>query len=79
MNILAGLKLYGKKPKVDPAIRLANVAIPKCPYNTATTTKDRLDINDTPAASPSNPSIKFNVFVIPTIQKNVRGIPNHPK
>ena len=48
-------------------------------YFSATKVKDRAEIIATPAAKPSKPSIRFNVFVIPTTQNKVIGIDNHFK
>ncbi|MOA49241.1 hypothetical protein D3C78_1720970 [compost metagenome] len=44
------------------------------PIKKAITAMVAIAIPDTPAASPSNPSIKLTAFVTPTIQKIVSGI-----
>lgn len=80
IKVFAGLKLYGKNPSVEPtstavitiASKLAEVVIKIISSAVA-------EIADIPAASPSNPSIKFIALVIPIIQSNVIGKSSHPK
>ena len=47
-------------------------------FNANTIRRDKHEINVTPDDSPSNPSIKFIAFVIPTIQQTVIIYENIP-
>mgnify|MGYP003489307284 CR=1 FL=1 len=80
INILAGKKLYFKNPNVLPANTRAISATNISPIlKTAIPAMVSSAIVETPPANPSNPSIKFMAFVIPTIQSTVNGIAKYPK
>ncbi|MNP19343.1 hypothetical protein D3C76_1118650 [compost metagenome] len=74
IKILAGWKLKYRKPKMLPSSnRHSNTTI-VFPIMKAITAIVPIAIADTPAASPSKPSIKLMAFVTPTIHKIVKGI-----
>jgi uncharacterized membrane protein len=79
MNMVAGLKLYGKNPKALPASATASAEAKTCPRDEATAKRAKAPIIDTPAAKPSRPSRKLTTFTIPTIQRMVRGMPQKPR
>ena len=81
INILAGLKLCHKKPKVLPnIINVSNISNPLALLITrAIIPIVKKYIEDSPPASPSNPSIKFIQLITETINKIVIGILNIPK
>ena len=73
MKIFAGLKLYRKNPTVAPASARdihAKSVWPSCNVMAQTAIQAMKEI---PAAKPSRPSIRFTIFVNPTIQKIVNG------
>ena len=75
-KIEAGWKLCIKNPEAEPASNNDNAAIsglPKCKLFKEIVTNTIIEI---PAHKPSNPSIKFNAFVIPIIQPYVIIIQN---
>ena len=74
MNILAGLKLYGMKPRHAPTSAARITATFGSATNIATTSIVSELIVDTPTASPSSPSIRLTAFVQPTIQRRVSGM-----
>ncbi len=71
MKIFAGLKLKGKNPSEAPAIIAHCITMKSCPNLAAVNKRVVAAMLATPEASPSSPSIKFIVFVIPTNQNNV--------
>ena len=69
MKVFAGVKLKGINPSNAPARAVIKIiAIKGESFRAKIISKDRQDITPIPAESPSNPSIKFIAFVIPTIQ-----------
>ena len=75
INVLAGLKLKGKNPSIDPAKAVINIiAIKGESFNVKIINKERQEIAHIPEDSPSSPSIKLMAFVIPTIQIVVKII-----
>ena len=73
MKIFAGLKLYRKNPTVAPASARdihAKSVWPSCNVIAHTAMHA---IKEIPAANPSRPSMRFTIFVKPTIQKIVNG------
>lgn len=70
INVLAGLKLNGKKPIKEPARAvISNIAINGDDgFNINIINNEKQEINVIPDDNPSRPSIKFMAFVIPTIQ-----------
>ena len=79
INVLAGLKLNGKNPTIEPA----NAVINSIDINGDDGVSKKIISNETheisviPDDSPSNPSIKFIAFVIPTIHPTVIIYENH--
>jgi hypothetical protein len=75
INILAGLKLNGRNPKVAPvkAAVIIDAKGPTVGVNIETRNNDKDEIVETPAARPSNPSIRLKAFVIPITQSIVSG------
>ena len=77
INVLAGLKLKGKKPRSEPARAVARIIeITGDEFNININIKQIAEINETPDERPSNPSNKFIAFVIPTIQNTVNIFKN---
>ena len=74
MKIFAGLKLKYKKPRALPARAAVSTATNQKFSSTAIKKIVTAAITDTPAANPSNPSIRFSVLVRLTTQINVIGI-----
>ena len=67
--VLAGLKLYGRKPTMLPASAVINIiGTIEAPFNEKIIRSDKHEINVIPDDNPSKPSIKLIAFVIPTIQ-----------
>ena len=79
INIFAGLKLNGKKPIAPPASATRRIVDVISFDIYAIKERVMADIAEIPAASPSSPSIKLTVFVIPTIQNTVSGRAKIPK
>ena len=77
IKVFAGLKLNGKKPDKDPTNAvIIIIAISGDPFNANIISNDMHEIIDIPVDKPSNPSIKFIAFVIPTIHIIVSPIDN---
>ena len=73
MNVLAGLKLYGKNPTIAPAKAVIRIiAIIGDWFIVNTIIREKHDINVIPDDRPSKPSIRLIAFVMPTIQKTDR-------
>ena len=70
IKVFAGLKLNGKNPTIEPANAvISNIDINGDDgVNKKIINKEKHEINVIPDDNPSNPSIKFIAFVIPTIQ-----------
>gem|GEM_PF-5967808 len=73
MKILAGGKLYSRKPREAPARLAARKATAALPCRTLTTVKKRAEIADIPAHEPSEWSSRFTELVIPTSHSSVTG------
>ena len=73
MKILAGLKLYRKNPRAEPARAAVNRATTMTSCCSATRKIVMEAITATPAARPSRPSMRLTVLVSPTIQNTVAG------
>ena len=69
MKVLAGLKLYTKKPSVLPHKAAARLLTKTCPCKMAITMKKKLAIAVKPAAKPSMLSKKFTAFINVTNHK----------
>lgn len=69
INVLAGLKLNGKNPTIEPANAVINnIAISGDDgFKINIINKEKQEISVIPDDNPSKPSIKFMAFVIPTI------------
>lgn len=68
INVLAGLKLNGKNPTIEPASAVINnIAIKGEAFKVNIINSEKHEIRVIPEDNPSNPSIKFIAFVIPTI------------
>src|SRR3712207_2216425 len=76
----AGLKLYGKNPNIAPLSAQVKKAASYLVsiFINAIINKVIHDIKATPAAKPSNPSIKLIAFVMPTTHTIVSGIDKTP-
>ncbi|MNV39588.1 hypothetical protein D3C71_1311730 [compost metagenome] len=74
IKILAGWKLKNRKPTMLPSRSRQISATMTFPIKKAIVAIVAIAIPDTPAASPSNPSIRLTAFVTPTIQKIVSGM-----
>ena len=75
INVFAGLKLNGIKPIKAPAKAVINIiAIIGEPFNAKIINNDIQAITEIPEDKPSNPSIRFIAFVIPTIHPIVKII-----
>ena len=73
IKVLAGLKLKGKKPTIaPPSVAINIIAIIGEEFNVKIISNEKHEIKLTPEDNPSNPSIKFIAFVIPTIHPIVR-------
>ena len=69
IKVFAGLKLKGKNPTNEPARAvISKMEIKGEPLSVKIISSEKHDITPIPADKPSNPSIKFTAFVIPTIQ-----------
>jgi len=79
IKILAGLKLYRKKPRVAPARAAVNSDGRILPKNKATAKRAEVAKKATPEARPSIPSMRLKALERPTSQKTVTGRLNHPK
>ena len=74
INILAGLKLWSKNPKVEPnIINVSTTDNPILPWRYAIIPIVKKNIALIPPASPSSPSIKFKQFIQPNVNKIVLG------
>ncbi|MNP49141.1 hypothetical protein D3C76_1433100 [compost metagenome] len=71
---MAGWKLKNRKPIMLPSNNRHSRATMTFPIIKAITAIVPIAIADTPAASPSNPSIKLIAFVTPTIHRIVNGM-----
>ena len=72
INVLAGLKLYGKNPEIAPPNAvISTIAITGEPFNVNIISNDIQEIKLIPEDNPSSPSIKLIAFVTPTIQQTV--------
>ena len=80
MNIFAGLRLYGMKPRQPPhrAASMTATLLFASETSMETTSIDSEAIADTPQARPSSPSIRLTEFVTPTIQSIVTGTARMP-
>lgn len=77
IKVLAGLKLNGKNPTIDPPNAVINrIAISGDLFNVNIINNETHEINVIPEDSPSNPSIKLMAFVIPTIHPIVKMYEN---
>ena len=75
INVLAGLKLYGKNPTKAPDKAVINIThINGEPFNENIINKEIHEIKVIPVESPSSPSIKFIAFVTPTIHPIVNNL-----
>ena len=74
MKILAGLKLYCRKPRHAPVMATIAAADTHCPIWNARRAMAIDAIVAIPAASPSRPSIRLTVLINPMIQKIVSGM-----
>ncbi len=72
--ILAGLKLYGRKPSTPPTSAARISASSGCPWVRLMTSSDMPEIAVSPESRPSSPSMKLIAFIIPTYQISVSGI-----
>ncbi|MNN35432.1 hypothetical protein D3C81_1492820 [compost metagenome] len=74
MKILAGWKLKYKNPIMLPRSNKHSSATITLPIRNDITAIVPIAIAETPAASPSKPSIRLMAFVTPTIHRMVNGI-----
>ena len=74
----AGLKLKGRNPSNAPINTNKTVASSIAPVYMKIAAQVPAAMLPRPAAQPSKPSIRLNAFVMPTIQKMVRGIERIP-
>ena len=79
IKILAGLKLYRKKPRVAPARAAVKSDGKMLPKKRATAKRVEAAKNATPEANPSIPSMRLKALERPTSQKTVMGRLNHPR
>jgi len=74
MNILAGLKLWGRKPMALPARAAAiTVTCGRRSIRAATNMAARAAMEAMPAANPSRPSMRFITFITATTQRTLSG------
>ena len=73
INISAGLKFLGKNPRQLPASAAVNITADSVPVRIHNTIRHMDAMEDTPAASPSRPSIRLTAFVTPIIHISVIG------
>ena len=73
MMIVAGWKLYRRKPMAAPATTAATAAVSAWPSEAERIAKVIAAIAQKPAARPSIPSMKFTMLAIATIQRMVTG------
>src|SRR5581483_6999265 len=85
MNILAGQKLCGRKPRQAPpraAVSIAAVVKICCPLTKISSTEKEKNaiapIPTTPAASPSRPSTKFTALTVVTMMITVSSAACEP-
>ena len=80
-NILAGLKLCNKNPKVEPSISNVKIItrLPYLPWKNPIIAIVVKNIIQIPLLSPSSPSIKFIMLAHATINNIVIGDANIPK
>ena len=72
INVLAGLKLYGKNPISPPSNATVSIYTEGvAPFNIKIINIENVEIAETQVASPSSPSIKLSAFVTPIIQQKV--------
>src|SRR2546428_7225646 len=74
-KIVAGLKLYGRKPRIAPAKEMVSNETGGEPLKTATTNTTSVENNAEPAARPSRPSIRLKALVIARTHRIVIGRP----
>ena len=73
IKVLAGLKLYGKKPTNEPHNAVIKIIeIIGEPLSEKIIKSDTQEIIEIPVDKPSNPSIKFSALVIHIIQQTVK-------
>ena len=78
INVLAGLKLYGKNPHKEPHSAVIKIIdINAEPLSENTIKREMQEIIAIPVDNPSSPSIRFIAFVNPTIQIIVINIYTH--
>ena len=73
INILAGLKLYLRKPKLAPAKITANIATVSILFKREWINRIDAEIKATPQAKPSILSKRLKALVIATTQKIVKS------
>ena len=80
MNIFAGLRLYGIKPRHPPqsAARITATLMFASDTRSDTTSIVSDAMAETPQASPSSPSMRLTEFVTPTIHSMVTGTARMP-
>jgi len=74
-KIDAGFELYRRNPRIAPASTIVIIDTIAFPLSNEITNITIVEKNAEPAASPSNPSIKLNAFVISSTQNIVSGNP----
>ncbi len=72
-KIDAGFELYRRNPRIAPASTIVIIDTIAFPLSNEITNITIVEKNAEPAASPSNPSIKLNAFVISSTQNIVSG------
>ena len=73
MNISAGLKFLGKNPRQLPASAAVYITAVSEPVRIQSIIRHNDAIDETPAASPSRPSIRLTALVTPIIHMSVIG------
>ena len=79
MKIFAGFMLYGMKPRHAPNSAQRMMAMFVSATMSAMTMSAAAEMDDTPTASPSSPSMKLTAFVMATIQMIVMGTDSQPR
>ena len=79
MKIEAGWKLCQRNPSAAPAVSAASTPAASRSSESAMIANVAAAIVQTPAASPSTPSVKFTTFITATIPISVSGLPQSPR